>query len=358
MLVFKKMGSYYTQDMKPCTTVDSLQSYLQDQTITITDSLGLSRYDNVIDTRILFWLGNNFYKPENINLSKVTKQDYKKLFDDLKVKLRSHAQYVDQAKALTKLYLMINENHTLEINQGFYHVLHEYYMLNEDTKKKFAGYQYEGIENLDDLTRGIQYDFINPVGKIWNRGFSLTKFDRKKYIELFKPKKDHRYYLLDFISFEPSCLNFYIPNYVNEGFYLKNAERFAISRDEFKGKFIAYLNGAGEKILGDLLGKFRGGFPEIEELRKSMKSSRIQNCFGTTLSVDSDYKKMTFLIQSTGADVIKKVHTKLFHNMKGCRLIWSLFDEFLVEVEPDYKIEEIKQFFELYPFIKIKITEV
>lgn len=359
MIVLKRLNAFYLEDGRSYSSVDSLQNALKDQTITITESLGLTRFDNVIDIRILFWLSDNFYKQEQYKFS--SKDDYKKVFADLKQKLSLYVHFVEQAKALTKLYLMINANHSFEYNKKFYLVLKEHHALHDNCKSKLPKYTYDGIENLDDIIKGIHYDFINPTGKILNKGFSVMKFDRKKYIELFKPRKDCHYFLLDFKNFEPSMLNFYIKDYVDEGFYLKNAEKYKLPRDEFKSSFIAWLNGAGEGLLGIYLEQFRRDFPEVESLRNSLKSNRIQNVFGTTLSVDKDYKKMSYLIQSTAGDVVKKVHYGLYTSgifKDGFRLIFSLFDEFLIEVAPSKKIEDIKPYFELYDFIKIKVQEV
>ena len=217
------------------------------------------------------------------------------------------------------------------------------------------------MENLEDINKGIQYDFTSTSAKIINKGFDLKKFGRKKYIELFKPRKECRYYLLDFVSFEPSCLNFYIKDYISEGFYLTNSEKYNVTRKEFKDSFIAWIYGAGKNMLGAFYEKFPVDFPEVEELRNSLKSSRIQNAFGTVLNVDRDYKKMNYLIASTAGDVVKKVHVGLYNSgilQDGFRLMFSLFDEFLIEVSPGKSIEDIKKYFEIYDFIKIKIQEV
>ena len=359
MIVIKNSDAFYLEDGRIFIDVNKMQEALKDQVITITDSYGLSRMDNVIDTRILFWLGDNFSQRDFYKFT--SKEDYKKIFEDLKTKLMYHKNYVEQAKILTKLYLMINKNHTFEINRPFFRKLKSYYSLKDNTRSKFEKYNYDGMENLEDIKKGIQYEFTTSAGKIIEKGFNISKFDRKRYIGLFKPRNDCRYYILDFSEFEPSCLNFYIKDFISEGFYLMNAENYSITRKEFKKLFIAWLYGATEKKLGAYLELFRRDFPEVEELRKSLKSSRIQNVFGTVLNVDRDYKKMNYLVASTAGDVTKKIHVGLYNSgilHEGFRLIFSLFDEFLIEVSPGKSIEDIKKYFEIYDFIKIKVQEV
>jgi hypothetical protein len=341
-------GKYYNEQ---CQIID----IPEDKVIITNNSDSFTQVDNILDLRILKWLIDSSYSPFKDKADVKDPVSMKKYVLEEKELVRDSVNLLEDTFKYTRIYKIINKNHQFQYNKNFLLQLKEQIKINSSLKNRVPELEMEKLDEINSLEKGIVYDFINPTGKIMGKGFNLSKMDRKKHIKLFKTDEDS-YAIIDFKSFEPYMINYYIPNFINENFYETNCKTFGIDREEFKVKFVGWINGAGRPSLGVHYGKFEEIFPEITQLRNKLTTSNFKNVFGRVVTCSEKYKRLGYLIQSTGGDLLKELHVKLYEEKnKQFKLIWSLFDEFLVKGDISQFCELVKKW---YPNLDVKVTNV
>jgi hypothetical protein len=325
--------------------------------IVTNDSSKFSKVDNILDTRIFKWLLDSKYSTFKDKMDLIDRNSLLKFFRDFETLIKSNPSLVKDAIKYTKTYKIVNLNHHFQYNKNeilkIREKIHQDRVLKDKISNFDVDYETENLEELSVISKGIHYDFFNPVGKIMGKGFNLTKFDRKKYANLFKNDSE-KYYLVDFKSFEPTMLNYYLPGYISENFYEENSAKLNMEREDFKENYNAWINGAGKSKLGDLNEKFPEMLPEIQELRKKITPS-FKNYFGRTITCDEKYKRLGYLIQSTAGDLIKEFHNQIYEKERKFKIIYSLADEFFLKGN----VEEFVQIVgKSYPDLKVKVEQV
>jgi hypothetical protein len=353
MIVYVDSGGSNLFYMKKNITDEEPQS----EFIVTNDSSRFKKIDNILDTRIFKWLIDSKYSIFKDKMDVVDRSSLLKFFKESENLIKSNPAVVKDAIKYTKTYKIINLNHHFQYNKNeilkIKEKIHQDRVLKDKISNFDVDYETENLEELNVINKGIHYDFFNPVGKIMGKGFNLTKFDRKKYSNLFK-NDNEKYYLVDFKSFEPTMLNYYLPGYIHDNFYEENSAKLGMEREIFKENYNAWINGAGKSKLGDLNEKFPEMLPEIQELRRQITPS-FKNYFGRTIVCGEKYKRLGYLIQSTAGDLIKELHNKIYEKERGFKIIYSLADEFFLKGNVD---EFIKLINLSYPDLRVKVEEV
>jgi len=326
--------------------------------------------DNVIDIRIFCWLLNNLGNFKSYSyLEKEVSVNRKEIISLSKrqVKLiQTNQAFLNQAKEYTRYYKELNSLFKIDYNKKYYFNLLQRYKAEKikQEKEKDCCVEYTelaGLENFQDPEKRLKYNFLSSNGKIYNNFYILQNIDRKKYIELFKTDKDKKYYLIDFKTFEPSMFYYYIKGdkYIDENFYDRYAIKFNLSRKEFKIKFLSWIYGAGEKSLGEqFLINIDREFPELINLKNNISGGYFINYFGHSIIYGNDYKKLGYLINSTGGDFLLRFYDNLYYAFKDSEDIifrFMLFDEFFIECKPDFDLKKLESFFMGF---KYKIEEM
>lgn len=350
-------GTYFVcenDNIKIFKEKDILEAYIQNKNIIINNSDSLSKIDNILDIRIFNWLIDNYcyYNylceiKDDINL-----KNMKFLFKKQKKYIILNSSFIRKAIEYTNYYKVVNKLFNIDnkINRIYYYKLLEEQRLKLDVMKKLNQSFNEEL-NISNILK-IKYSFINKIGRIYPNNMIIQILDRKKHIELFKLDKNKEYYLIDFTNFYSSFLYLYTQNeiYINPKFYNIYAKKYNISRDHFKGCFLSWLNGAGQKTLNNFLTIFNSEFEDIIRLKSTIKNFKFTNIFGHNVYFEKDYCKIGTLLQSTADDFLLRFYKQCYdryYNIESIDFIFNLFDEFFIGIDKKYNIND------LFSFVKI-----
>jgi hypothetical protein len=327
--------------------------------IVITNNSDNIQYDNIADIRIFNWLINNYSDHNYLcYITDIDKEKVLELVNAQKVHIKNNYDYFfEKCLEYTKYYKNLNKLFKLEYNESYYYNLTEKMQLDYDIKKKIEGQKVENLITLID--KNLSYSFLTPNTKIYPTSTFLQKIDRKNHIDLFKTDKNKNYYLIDFKNFEVRPLYFYTKNeeYISDKFYDIYSKKYKIERSDFKNKFLAWLNGAGENLLQNLLYNFNNDFKDIVQLKQSMKNGKFVNYFEHCCLYEQDYKKLGLLITSTSYDFLLRFYNKCYNKFKDdvrIKFRFNLFDEFFIETDKDFGLNELPK----NNFFTYKINEV
>ena len=370
MLVNNFYGTYFCwkNDVKDFIILKSIDQVKQlDYKILFTNnSDGFKNFENLVDLRIFNWLINNL---SNYNylcyLKEVNNKNLKDLVDNQIKWIMNNKWCINQAKEYTKYYHSINNLFKFDYNKNELLQLKEKYNFQMDTKKQIKDYKLDVAEdiNFDEFEDGIKYSFLNKIGKIYPSNSLLQKIDRKNNINLFKSDKNKKYFLCDFISFEPTMLFLYTKNkmYKDINFYKKCGDYFKLDRKEFKNNFLMWINGASENKLGELFNKFNNNFKDLVQLKNKINNGKFTNYFKHTLFYEKEYSKLGALISSTSFDYLYRLYNDLYlysnddNNQNKINFIFNLFDEFLISVDKEFDINILKNKVKIF---NLRIEEV
>lgn len=186
---------------------------------------------------------------------------------------------------------------------------------------------------------------------------------------LFKATEGYTLVGCDASGLELRCLAHYLHAY-DEGDYsrkilekdihVENQKAAGLpNRDAAKTFIYAFLYGAGDEKIGDIIGKGRGAGRAIKEtfLRRLPALAQLKSCIGDTLAsrdylkgidgrllyIRSEHSALNTLLQSAGAVVMKRATVHLYNKLtnKGLRhgKDWAftahVHDEFQMDVKPD-----------------------
>ena len=340
----KKEFDYYIKDTKY---------------VIINNSDYVDELEKILDLRIFNWLINNLTSNSFLtSITAISHQDVIKLCETQKRYILENKYFIPLAIKYTKYYKSLNSLFKFDYNKNHYYILLEKYCLEAAIKNDVPEYQLEN--NLIHIENKLHYTFLNIVGKIYPTNKFLQSIDRKTNIDLFKIDKNRKYYLIDFIAFEPSIIFLYTKNkeYINIDFYNIHANKSNIERAEFKYKFLAWFNGAGNRILGDKFKiYFNNNFQDIIEVKNRMQDFKFTNCFNHTMFYKSEHSKFGALIQSTAYDLLLRMYDYFYGEFKeneNIRFIYNLFDEFLIETDKGFDIEKLTRNFK---FLNYTIKE-
>ena len=349
--------TYYVQNKdswKVFTETKDFDEYIKsfpDAPIICSNADHISRVGDVLDMRIFRWVIDNHYKPKYEKIDIKTRADVDNIFKGWRSYIEGNQEIfkkqgvdlIEKSITDTETHMMIARNHHFQLNRKELFKLQEEYSVKKNLKAKMPFIEIDSsYEELEHLSKGIRYDFIAETGKITNRGFNLARFNRKKHLELFRSDPIKKYYLVDFKQYEPTCLNYWIKDFITPDFYELHCEKYGLDRTSFKKLFIAHINGAGESSLGELRNRFMTDFPQVEEFRGSL-SDRLK-MFDRFIQIDHSYKRLSYLNQFTAGEFLRWMHRKVYQKEgKDFQIIWSLFDEFLIEGNPQGLIDCVNE---------------
>ena len=188
--------------------------------------------------------------------------------------------------------------------------------------------------------------------------------------ELFIPEDGYVIVGCDASGIEMRCLAHFLAKY-DDGAYIRaciqgssadgtdahsmNAKAIGRSRDDAKTFFYGMVYGAGDALLGlgdaklgrKLRNRLLNGVKGFKSLTEAVKSAfKHRKCIkllsGHTVYLSSEHSALNFLLQGTGAIIMKKAlvicddelkHTGLKQHM---HFVANVHDEFQMEVKPEY----------------------
>ena len=188
--------------------------------------------------------------------------------------------------------------------------------------------------------------------------------------DLFKAKDGYKLVGCDAAGLELRMLAHYLA-YYDRGAYAKTVEEADIhilnqqaaglkTRDQAKTFIYAFLYGAGDAKIGEIVGgsaregqmlkrKFLSNLPALKKLqeavqRKVTAEGKLVGLDGRILPVRSSHAALNMLLQSAGAVVMKQALINLFFSLTAMgwghgreySFVANVHDEFQAEVKPEY----------------------